>query len=684
MVKLPPTIKAVATSASMVALVAIAAVVALPNQAQLHALVQDQLREASGREVSIGALTLNWWTLSPRLRLDDVAVASPDWATHPELARIGQIALSIEAMQLLEGKLRVSAVQLRDVDLYLQRNTNNQGNWGFSVNANQAGEHALDATFNRLEVERLQAHFVASQATRTLQIQQFKVVSASNGRHSIDAAGEFENHRWKVNGQATTLRAWLRGVGPTKLQLSTSVAALNLKLDGTLSGSQTQLDLKLDGRLPSDPSNIDSISLDGPLLASAKLHGNWPEYVIDELKLRLADNRLSANLTIDLAPARPRLTGSMQITALDPNLFSAAAGRATGNAESARLLPKTKLPSYTGAPLDVDVLLRAATLPTNPPLTNLRVRVRAGVQRLALTQLTADLGRGSIRGDIELPVKPHLTAQSMQIQLRAKAISITALTTAANVPTMIDSQLDADINVDSHGDSIAEFAGNASGAIDLLNGSGRAESRAAETLTGGLHALGDLFTTTDSDSVKVNCGVAAFELRNGTAQARALVLDTQRTTVTGEGSINLRNERLALLMKPHPKSATLNLSVPVRLVGTLAAPAFELDEAATARRVGGVVAGLVFPPALLSVFADLGYNEASCLPAQAAGNDTVQQMSATLGATAQAVSTGATVVIEGAAQAAVQGAGEAAQAVEKAVGRALKEVDNSLKSLFSN
>jgi uncharacterized protein involved in outer membrane biogenesis len=339
----------------------------------------------------------------------------------------------------------------------------------------------------------------------------------------------------------------------------------------------------------------------------------------------------------------------------------------------------------------------------------MRVRVRANGQHLALTQLTADVVRGSIRGDIELPVKQHPAAQSMQIQLRAKALSIAALTTAANAAAVLEGQLDADINLDSHGDNIAEFAGNAAGAVELLIGSGRAKLRTAETLTGGVHALGDLFTSTDSDWVKVNCGVAAFELRNGTARASALMLDTQRTTVTGKGSINLRNERLALLMKPHPKSATLNLSVPVRLVGTLAAPAFELDEAATARRVGGVVAGLVFPPALLSVFADLGYNEASCLPAQAAGNDTVQQMSATLGATTQTVSTGATVVIESAVQAASvagglaekagtatgkvveqvakdvsQGAGEAGRAVEKAVGGALKEVDESLKSLFGS
>ena len=102
-------------------------------------------------------------------------------------------------------------------------------------------------------------------------------------------------------------------------------------------------------------------------------------------------------------------------------------------------------------------------------------------------------------------------------------------------------------------------------------------------------------------------------------------------------------DELALLVKPHPKGITLNVAVPLRVTGPLRNPQYALDEAAAARRVGGVLASIVFPPALIAAFADIGYESSGCLPgkaqqstasAAASGGKIVDDASATAAKTA--------------------------------------------------
>ena len=86
-------------------------------------------------------------------------------------------------------------------------------------------------------------------------------------------------------------------------------------------------------------------------------------------------------------------------------------------------------------------------------------------------------------------------------------------------------------------------------------------------------------------------------------------MDTRHATIVGDGHIDLARERLELKLTPRPKTTTLNLSVPVHVGGTFTEPTFAPGILGTARRIGGVVGAVLFPPAALAVFADLGTGE---------------------------------------------------------------------------
>jgi len=67
----------------------------------------------------------------------------------------------------------------------------------------------------------------------------------------------------------------------------------------------------------------------------------------------------------------------------------------------------------------------------------------------------------------------------------------------------------------------------------------------------------------------------------------------------------------------------LSVAVPVRVRGTLAAPEIALDQREAGRRAAlGLLGALVFPPAALAAFADLGAAGNPCLASEPAPSPT--------------------------------------------------------------
>ena len=70
--------------------------------------------------------------------------------------------------------------------------------------------------------------------------------------------------------------------------------------------------------------------------------------------------------------------------------------------------------------------------------------------------------------------------------------------------------------------------------------------------------------------------------------------------------MDLGKETLAMKISPQSKSATLNVAVPIKIGGTFAEPTFRSDELATARRLGGLLGAVLFPPVALLALGDMG------------------------------------------------------------------------------
>jgi len=99
--------------------------------------------------------------------------------------------------------------------------------------------------------------------------------------------------------------------------------------------------------------------------------------------------------------------------------------------------------------------------------------------------------------------------------------------------------------------------------------------------------------------VKLRCGVADFDVKQGTMHASALIFDTEVTTIIGTGSIDLGQEKLDLMLNQKTKNTSpLALRSPIYVRGSFARPDVEVDKGRVAARAFGAIALAIVNPLL--------------------------------------------------------------------------------------
>jgi uncharacterized protein involved in outer membrane biogenesis len=99
-------------------------------------------------------------------------------------------------------------------------------------------------------------------------------------------------------------------------------------------------------------------------------------------------------------------------------------------------------------------------------------------------------------------------------------------------------------------------------------------------------------------------------------EAKAFVVDTEPSIITGDGTVDLATEVMKIDLHPKPKSVGIgSLRVPFHLAGTFADPAIGPDTGALALRGGAAaVLGVLLTPlgALLGTIDTGGGKDADC------------------------------------------------------------------------
>jgi uncharacterized protein involved in outer membrane biogenesis len=184
-------------------------------------------------------------------------------------------------------------------------------------------------------------------------------------------------------------------------------------------------------------------------------------------------------------------------------------------------------------------------------------------------------------------------------------------------------EINADAKLTAKGNSVAAMLAHSNGELKTLVNDGTVSKLLLEQM--GLNIGNIVLTKLFGDKpVHLNCLAGDFGVRDGLAQTRYFIADTNDATVHINGAVNLASEIIDLTLKPETKGLRIiSLRAPIYVRGTLKQPDVDIDKGVIAMRAGGALAlgALAAPAALVPLISAGGEGENQCATLLAAARE---------------------------------------------------------------
>jgi uncharacterized protein involved in outer membrane biogenesis len=247
------------------------------------------------------------------------------------------------------------------------------------------------------------------------------------------------------------------------------------------------------------------------------------------------------------------------------------------------------------------------------PIDDVRIRVRLADSRLKLKPINFGVGGGNITSRVtidasEPPVPVELQTEISQVDLKE-------ILRRFDIADASVGDIGGRAKLKAVGDSVAELAAPVKGRLSLIMAGGRIDSLLVQLA--GIDVTELIVALVGSDeAVPIRCTFTDFRARNGQVDVLTMLVDTTDTRFSGNGSINLDDERGDLVLTPDPKDFSLfAFPAPLHIAGRFSNPAVYHDysELRTPTTVT-VLLGLVATPlaALIPLIETESGEDAAC------------------------------------------------------------------------
>ena len=494
------------TLAAIVGLLVVAAVtLALvfdPNQYKddIIRLVKDN----TGRDLTIGRKI--GWSFFPRLGIEAGGLElsnAAGFGAQP-FAKIDAAGVRVAVLPLLTGKIDIGVVYLHGVDLNLARNAAGRSNWDDMVAATPA--------------EPKPAAPAPSDTT-------LPIAGLSVGRLEVKRA----NLVWH------------------DLQSGSRMAVRDLELATSAFAADKPMDLHLGFELARDKAAPIKVALASRLTASANA------LKLADVDLKLDDSRLRGGIEIRNF-AQPALRFDLALDKIDIDRYlgaePAAAGKAaSGAGQPAAPAEPVELPLSTLRSLDIQGKFAIGTLKAiGLHSKDVKVEIKAKGGLIALGPNSAALYGGRYRGTTSLDVRGKTPL--IRLDEKLEQVQVGPLLKDMDLFDAYTGTGNIAIKASAQGFDAGEITRSLNGNASIAFRDGRIEgvdlNRMYKTIREKGDALDKLFRVVpqQGDFTKFGETTASFQIANGVATNRDLVIRAGELLVTGQGTANLVSEKL--------------------------------------------------------------------------------------------------------------------------------------------
>ena len=664
--KVPTKLKLIPTLIGVVFLLLAATVYVIFASYDYNTLKPEIARafqDATGKELTLdGDISLKIG-LTPTLVVRDVTIQNAPWGSQPELARIKRLEIKVRFFPLLAHRLDLIRVILIEPELLLETDTSGKSNLAMDAPVkDRTAEKGTDTggwglsriTFEEMRIEKGRVTYINHESKKryTATVAVFTAGSTGpfGGRIRIEGKVAYNEEFFEVTGAVGSLATLADPALAWPVSLKLSMGDTVLAIDGSVNDPLARRGFRLYFSLKSkDPARLSRLSglsklppLKSPLDISGRIIDTGKDsYSITDLKIMEGDNDLGGSVDLNLAGERPMVKATVSARKLDLRPYIGKGPDAVKTTGRGRIFSGEPLPFHALGKADAEVALRASqVLLPEIGLSDVNMGLTLKDEILDVNSLKAFLGKGSV--DARLSVKPQGKTVLLTSSVKLHKVDITYLANIVKAASGVEGNLDADIDIRARGTSVAGLMGSLTGKAVLLMGKGRMHQKVIDLLgsdlPSGVFRLVNPFDK-EKPYAAINCFVGAFTMNNGLARATTLVLNTQYMVVVGDGTINLKTERLNLSLRPVPKEgigaspigklgiSASELTRPFKLGGTLARPRLAIDPTRTAITLGRTIGAItLFGPAGIAaaLMGKTSDEETSCAAAVSAAKKGVR------------------------------------------------------------
>lgn len=581
-------------------------------------VIAQKVEDTTGRKLTLaGEIYLEIFTLSPSIAIDDVSFANAPWGSKPEMATLKRLEVQVAILPLLDRQLDVKKFVLVEPNILLETNAQGQGNWQFETAAAKPAEKPADAgagpmagglTIRALSIEdgTLTYRDGKTKKETTIGLASF-TASADSPSSPLEFAvdGEYNKAPFKASGTVGSLAQIQAPTEPFPVNIEAEAGGAEVTLAGSIAepakATGISLDLSVKGDTLADLAVFAPGVPDlGPYSLAGHVGDSKGDINITKLDAKLGNTDLAGEATLVKAD-KPTIRADLKSKVVDVVELQEAAAAAKGGGEAGAAAPApAKTPGgkmFSDAPLpldglkaaNADVKLAAEKLVIQgPEVTNVNLAINLTGGKLTVKPLSMDVLGGNISADSTVnaaAAKPAVAADT-----KVNELDLAMLVKQMKIDQNLEGKLNFEGNVSGAGGSVAQIMAGLNGKTHLWMHEGRLDNTLLKIVMADLSKA----IIGQGDAAKINCVISKFEIVNGLATSKYLVLDTDSVTVWGKGTINLATETLDLYLDPSPKApAVVDLAIPVSITGPLTKPSVTPDAMAAAKKIGGAVGGAV-------------------------------------------------------------------------------------------
>ena len=587
--------------------------------------IERQVTAATGREFRIdGDLDVDLHWTRPTVIANGVVLGNADWAERKTMLEVQRVEIVWAIWHLWRGDIVLPRVSLVSPELRLERNDEGLANWTFGD---------PDATREPLDLPRIDqllvqdGRFHLREAQRetdlSVDVRSGEPVQADGfAPLLVTGDGRYRRNDFQLQGQIDSPLSLADAEERFRIDLVARAGATRARVVG---GLATPLQLE-DFRLGLEISGDDMAQL-YPLLGLAlpetsayNLNGQLGRtglvWSYREFSGTVGDSDLRGNLSVDASQPRAALKADLRSNSLDFDDLAGFIGgkpqmgegsRAAAVTSNRRFFPSQPYDVTKLRAMDADVRLRATKVvsPTLP-LEAMDAHLKLVDGDLHLDPFDLTVAGGDITSRVHLDARQEPIAAD--IELRARRMELPKLVPKSAPES--SGRIGGRIAITGRGNSVAALMATADGEVGVAMGPGRISNLTLE-LAGLDIAEALKFLIGKDKVVPVRCGFADFSVASGEMTTRAFAFDTTDTLLLADGTIDLGDESLDLLLRPRPKdSSPLSLRSPLRVRGTLMDPSIRPQGGPLVLR-GAVAAALyaLAPPAALLALVETGPGE---------------------------------------------------------------------------